>query len=234
MTPYLIEAAVSSEVCCRARILDALEHLWNGTSEREGYPMSPEPPGGVDIPTPLLSDEEFAAAQARGIQEPPDEHVEPDQDAFRSSRRMELCAWQTGRAVWAGQNIYLHLLEDADPEVVRAAASLLGVWAETRETARQALSRAVEDNSDPKDQVRLILEFGKYGSDDAFPQLTRWLAEDRALEVRTAAALAWAWAISPVPLPPAVAGVLGGIQAEMQSISGHASARSLFPLGFSY
>lgn len=206
--PYLIEAAANSDVCCRARILNALEHLWNGTSDREGYPLSPEPPGGTDIPTPLLSHAEFAATQARGIQAPPDEHVEPDKDAFQSSRRADLCAWQTGREVLAGQKTYRRLLDDADPEVVRAAASLLGVWAETQETARRAMSRAVEDDTSPQDQIRLILEFAKHSSDDVFPELTRWLAEDRPLEVRAAAALAWAWAISPAPLPPAVAAVL--------------------------
>jgi len=206
--PFLIEAAANSEACCRARILNALEQLWKRTSDREGYPMSPEPPGGVDIPTPLLSDVEFAATKAQGIQEPPAKHVEPVEDAFLSSRPMELCAWQTGRAVWAGQETYLRLLDDADPEVVRAAASLLGVWPETRKTARAAMSRGVENNMGPADQVRLILEFGKYSSDDIFPQLTRWLAEDRPLDVRAAAGLAWAWAISPAPLPPAVATVL--------------------------
>jgi hypothetical protein len=208
VVPYLIEAAANSEVCCRATILNALEHLWEGTANREGFPTAPDPPGGVDVPTPLLGDAEFTATKARGIQDPPDGHKEPDEDAFGSSRPMELCAWQTGRAVRAGQQTYVRLLDDPDPNVVRATASLLGVWAETREAARRALARAVEQVTEPEDQVRFILEFGKYSSDDIVPHLSRWLAEGRALEVRTAAALAWARAISPAPLAPAAVAVL--------------------------
>ena len=54
--PFLIEAVEHPEVPCRAAILNALRGLWVQAPKYGGDPNVPDPPGGVDVPTPMLSD----------------------------------------------------------------------------------------------------------------------------------------------------------------------------------
>jgi hypothetical protein len=119
---------------------------------------------------------------------------------------MDLCAWQTGRAIQAGQTTFERLLIDPDPLVAAAAAMLLLIWPETRDAGKQTLIRLIENESNPVEQGRMILEFGVYAVFEDVSLFQKWVAQPT--EVCAAAALAWAWIINPEPLPQPAARAL--------------------------
>ena len=196
--PFLVEAASRPEVPGREKILDYFRTRWLDAPDYGGDPALAEPPGGVDEPTPTLTDAELAEAARRPPVEPDDDDGEFDVDSHRA---MELCAWQAGRAIAAGRPVFEGLLEDGDREVAAAAAALLLPWPETRAAGKRALTRTIEDEPDPLRQGRRILQFGVYGADEDASTFERWVAPSRPAEARAAAALAWAWAADPGPLP---------------------------------
>ncbi len=223
--PFLIEAVEHPEVPWRAGILNALRDRWLQAPEYGGDPLVPEPPGGIDEPTPLLTEAEFAALSSSAVptydrKEPipaeEDDTVEAEDDQGSdgpSMRRMDFCAWQTARAIQRGQATFERLLDDPDHQVAAAAASLLLLWPQTRPTARQALIRMVAEEKDPARQAGCILEFGVYSTADDVPTFAGWASPTQPLEVRAAAALAWAWAINPTPLPQPAATALAAASA---------------------
>src|SRR5262245_23225105 len=88
--PFLIAAVAHPDTPDRVAILDYFRERWREAPDYGGDPLVLEPPGGVDIPTPLLTDEAFAQAQrAAGAGAHDDETF--DLDAYR---RADLCAWQ--------------------------------------------------------------------------------------------------------------------------------------------
>ena len=204
--PFLIEAAASPDAACRAAILRCLRDRWLGAPNYGGDPIIPEPPGGVDIPTPMLTDAEFAASSSPVVAETEEESVEDfDIDSYR---RMDLCAWQTGRAIYAGRPTFEKLLSDADRTVAAAAAALLLLWPETRAAGKRALICTVSDEPMPTEQASRILEFGVYGATADEKTFTEWTLPHQPAVVRAAAVLAWAWAVNPAPLPAAGAAAL--------------------------
>ncbi len=209
--PFLIGALAHPEVPDRVHILTALRQRWLDAPEYGGDPLVPEPPGGVDEPTPMLGEGELPAPrQAADDSDDGEDAEEFDLDSYR---RMDLCAWQTGRAIQAGRPTFERLLEDPDREVAAASASLLLMWPATRAAAKRALVRMVEEEPDPIAQARSILELGVYGSGEDVGRLARWIAPDRPVEVRAAAALVWAWVVNPEPLPKPVAAALAELSA---------------------
>jgi hypothetical protein len=200
--PFLIEALNHDNIPCRAGILDAFRHRWLDAPSYGGDPLVEEPPGGVDEPTPVVSDSDLT--------EPPEEPAEEADEEFdiESYRRMDLCAWQTARAIQAGRPTFERLLNDPEREVAAAAAELLLLWPQTRRLARRTLVQTIEEEPEAVEQGRRILEYGVYAEPDDLGTLERWVAPDRPAEVRAAAALAWAWAVNPEPLPAPAAKAL--------------------------
>jgi hypothetical protein len=199
--PFLLEAMARPETPERERILDYFRVRWLDAPLYGGDPILTEPPGGIDEPTPMLT----------GDAPPPsDEAGEESEEEFdiASYRRMDLCAWQTGRAIQAGQPTYERLLEDPNREVAAAAAELLLPWPETRAAAKRVLVRMIESEPDSTRQAQRILEFGVYGSQEDVPTFAEWVAPRRPAEARAAAALAWAWVVIPDPVPELAARAL--------------------------
>src|SRR5262249_33288351 len=116
-----------------------------------------------------------------------------------------LCAWQTGRAIAAGQPAFERLLADSDREVVAAAAMLLLLWPQTRALAKQALIRTITHEPDPATQAKCILELGVYATSDDEDTLKQWLEHPGLMQA--AAALVLAWLADPAPLPQPAAAV---------------------------
>lgn len=198
--PFLIDAAGRPETPGRVGLLDYCRERWLNAPEYGGDPILPEPPGGVDEPTPLRDGSEIAD------QSPDESEEEFDVDSYR---RMDLCAWQTGRAILAGRPVFEDLLADPDRQVAAAAGTLLLIWPETRAVGKRALIRAIEDEPDPVEKGRWILEFGVYGTAEDAANFERWVAPGRPALMRAAAALAWAWVAAPDPLPGPAARALG-------------------------
>jgi HEAT repeat protein len=211
--PFLVEAVGHPEVHGRANILNALRDRWLDAPKYGGDPLVSEPPGGIDEPTPMLTDAEFAALPPRAFQtdvrEDPVAAAEEDPDFdVNTRRRMDLCAWQTARAIQAGQPTFERLLKDPDRQVATAAAFLLLLWPGTRASAKRALVRMIVEENDPARQAGCILEFGVYATADDLPTFAEWVVPGLPLERRAVAALAWAWAINPAPLPKLAATAL--------------------------
>src|SRR5262249_4313204 len=150
----------------RGRLLEAPEY--------GGDPALAEPPGGIDEPTPRRGEAALTA-----VTKPPGAESDvPNDEEFDadSYRRMDLCAWQTGRAILAARPTFERLLEDPDRQVAAAAAVLLLLWPETRSAGKRALSRIIEGEPDPVEQVRWILELGVYASADDAAVFANWVA----------------------------------------------------------
>lgn len=209
--PFLIEAIAHSGIPERARILYSLRDRWLDAPVYGGDPLVPEPPGGTDIPTPMLAEEELVAVSERAFHESTEEnHDEELEEEFdlSSYRRMDLCAWQTGRAIQSGRPTFVRLLEDRDREVAAAAAALLLLWPETRALGKQALIRTIAEEVDPVEQGGRILEFGVYAANEDVDTLAEWIAPHQLAPMRAAAALVWAWVVTPGPLPEPAAATL--------------------------
>jgi hypothetical protein len=206
--PFLIEAVAQPDTPGRAEILDYFRSRLREAPEYRGDPAVTEPPGGTDVPIPMLTDEELAAAPKQpppGVGAEQESDEEFDIDAYR---RMDLCAWQTGRAIQAGRPTFERLLDDPDLEVAAGAAALLLMWRDTRDQAKRALIRTVADEANPVEQAGRVLELGVYAAAEDIGTLSEWIAPHRPAPVRAAAALVWAWVVNPEPLPRSVAVVL--------------------------
>lgn len=205
--PFLIEAAANPDTPERERILYYLRRLWLRAPEHGGDPLLSEPPGGINVPTPMVGDEQLAVSPEQSISATAeqDDGDEPNLDSYR---RLDLCAWQIGRAIQAGQPTFERLLGDPDLEVAAEAAALLLLWPETRLLAKQTLIRTVTRESNPLRQARRILEFGVYAAAEDVNTLAQWASPDRPAAVRAAAGLVWAWLTNPDPVPPAAAAAL--------------------------
>lgn len=201
--PFLIEAVADSGTPERANILRYFRDRWLEAPEYGGDPLVPEPPGGTDIPTPMRDDPDEPVTAAPNS--PEGEEEEFDIHAYR---RMDLCAWQAGRAIQAGRPTFVQLLEDPVREVAAAAAALLLLWPETRALAKQTLVRTVAEEPSAVEQGARILEFGVYATDDDMATLAEWTVPHQPDLVRAAAALVWAWVVNPGPLPEAAAAAL--------------------------
>jgi HEAT repeat protein len=206
--PFLIEAVAQPDTPERAEILDYFRGRWLNAPEYGGDPLVTEPPGGTDVPIPMFTDEELVAWQK---QPPPGEGAEQESDEefdIGAYRRMDLCAWQTGRAIQAGRPMFERLLDDPDLEVAAGAATILLMWRDTRDRAKQALVRTVAKEVNPIEQARRVLEFGVYAAAEDIGTLSEWIAPDRPALVRAAAALVWAWVVNPAQPPRSVAVIL--------------------------
>lgn len=214
--PFLIEAVNSPEVPVRARIIAALRERWLDAPTYDADPMLDDPPGGGDEPTPMLLDGVLSSVD----EVPEDDPDDPDDEEFDPSlcRRMDLCAWQVGRAILAGRPTFERLTNDPDRALAAASAELLLLWPETRADGKRALIRAIEDEPDPIEQARRILVFGAHG--DAADAVTyeRWVDPGRPEEVRAASALAWAWMMDPERPPGPAARVLYDASADDSEI----------------
>jgi HEAT repeat protein len=204
--PFLIEALAHAETPGREQILYYLRDRWLDAPHYGGDPVVTEPPGGIDIPTPLLTDQAPAVSERASCEgsAPGD----PDEFDPSTARRMDLCAWQTGRAIQAGCPKFERLLDDPNQEVAAAAGAILLLWRETRIQAKEALVRAIADEANPVEQARRILELAVYAANEDAAVLAEWVAPHRPACVRAAAALAWAWLCNPVPLPASAARAL--------------------------
>src|SRR5262245_39438672 len=200
--PFLIEAVGDPGTPGRVAILDYCRDRWLEAPQYGGDALVPEPPGGVDHPTPFLTDQ-APAPQASDASS--DDGEEFDMDNYR---RMDLCAWQTGRAIQAGQGVFERLVDDPDREVAAAGAMLLLIWPQTRAAAKRALIRTIADEPESSAQTQRVLEFGVYAANSDRDTLLQWLAPEHPLTMRTAAALVLAWSIDPSPLPDPAAAVL--------------------------
>jgi hypothetical protein len=206
--PFLIEAVAQPDTPGRAQILDCFRSCWLAAPDYGGDPMVTEPPGGTDVPIPMLTDEELAATPKQppsgaGADQESDEEFD-----IGAYRRMDLCAWQTARAIQAGRPTFERLLDDPDLEVAAGAATLLLMWRDTRDRAKQALIRTVAAEANPLEQARRVLEFGVYAAAEDIGTLSEWIAPDRPALMLAAAALVWAWVINPAQPPRSVAVVL--------------------------
>lgn len=201
--PFLVAAVAEPQVADRAAILDYFRQRWLDAPIYGGDPMLAEPPGGVDVPTPLRSDADLTA-DAPALADTSAEAANEEFD-ISSYRPMDLCAWQTGRAILAGRPTFERLLNDPDREVAAAASILLLLWPETRRAGKRGLIRVIEHETDPVAQARWILEFAVYGERDDAATYAEWAAPQRPATVRAAAALAWAWVVNPAPLARAAA-----------------------------
>jgi HEAT repeat protein len=199
--PFLIEALDHRHISCRANILESLRQRWLDAPEYGGDPIVPNPPGGIDEPTPLRPDLNIEESD----DETSDEAEEIDISVYR---RMDLCAWQTGRAIQAGRPTFERLLEDPDRVVAAGAAKLLLLWSETRQIAKQSLIRFIEQESDSHRQGERILEFGVYADEADLSTLDCWITPARSVEMRAAAALTWTWVINPRQVPEPVLSAL--------------------------
>jgi hypothetical protein len=218
VVPFLIDALTREEVPCRVSILDYLRRRWLEAPDYGGDPYVPEPPGGVDVPTPVLTDAEFAAVSQETSGEAVDKHAEDDTWDPETMRRMDLCAWQFARAVQAGRPVYEWLLEDSDRKVSAEAAMILLLWPQTRAAGKQTLIRTIEDEADTIEQAGRILEFGVYAAAEDVPQLLEWAASHRPIEVQAAAALAAALVVNPAA-PPAAAALVDASAPECQAFA---------------
>jgi len=205
--PFLIEAAADPAMPDRVAILDYCRERWLEAPHYGGDPLVPEPPGGFDDPTPFLEDGAFAAQQGATARDDGGKQEDEEFD-IGNYRRMDLCAWQTGRAIQAGQTVFERLLDDPDRAVAAAAAMLLLMWPQTRAAAKPTLIRAIAQEPDPSAQSQRILEFGVYAASGDHDTLLRWLGPEHPSTVRTAAALVLAWLADPAPLPAPAAAVL--------------------------
>jgi hypothetical protein len=209
VVPFLIDALTREEVPCRVSILDYLRRRWLEAPDYGGDPYVPDPPGGVGVPTPVLTDVEFATVSQAPSGEAVDKDAEKggEDDTWdpESMRPMDLCAWQFARAVQAGRPVYAWLLEDSDRKVSAEAAMILLLWHETRAAGKRTMIRTIEDEADPIEQAGRILEFGVYAAAEDVPQLVEWAAPHRPMEVRAAAALAAFFVAIPAAQPAAEA-----------------------------
>jgi hypothetical protein len=207
--PFLIEAVAIPDTPGRVDILRYCRERWRDAPDYGGDPLVLEPPGGVDLPTPFLTDEAFAQSQrAAGANPRDDQEDDQEEEEFdiEAYRRMDLCAWQTGRAIAAGRPTFERLLDEPDRAVAAAAAVLLLIWPQTRALAKQALVRTINNEPDPVARAGRILELGVYAASDDIEALTRWL--DHPGPVQAAAALVLAWLADPASLPQPAAAVL--------------------------
>ena len=209
--PLLTEAVNHPKVPDRASILYYFRHRWLDAPQYGGDPMLAEPPGGIDEPTPMRSDAELAVARQAPLA-PLHDHYDEEFD-IGSYRRMDLCAWQTGRAIQAGRATFERLLDDPDLAVAAAAAELLLLWPETGSAAKRTLIRTIDGEPDPVQQAQRILELGVYGTSEDLAALVEWTAPQRPAVVRAAAGLACAWIVDPAPLPEPVAEALADASA---------------------
>jgi HEAT repeat protein len=162
----------------------------------------------------MLGDAEFAEISDRLVlEEPGEEDHDGDDSDMGTSRRMDLAAWQVGRAIQEGRPCFESLLHDHDLAVVAAAAELLMLWRETRGMGKRALISTIQQEPDPVEQARGILELGHYAGPEDFGKLREWVAPDRPAVVRAAAAIVWAWVVNPGPLPDPAAAALREISA---------------------
>jgi HEAT repeat protein len=211
--PFLIEALARPETPVRAEILTCFRDRWLDAPEYGGDPLIDEPPGGTNIPTPMLTDEELAAARVASASLSPSDADDEEEFDLDNYRRMDLCAWQTGRAIQAGRPVFFRLLDDPDRRVAAAAASLLLIWVDTRAEAKRALTRIINEETDPTEQARHLLAFGIYAERDDVDALAEWAAAHRPAPMRAAAALGWAWAINPEPAPEPLTQTLDALSA---------------------
>ena len=204
--PFLIEALDHRDIPCRTNILDTLRQRWLDAPEYGGDPLAPDPPGGIDVTTPLRA---TFTADDTTVEESDDEALgESEEFDINAYRRMDLCAWQTGRAIQAGRSTFERLLEDPDRAVAAAAANLLLPWPETRRIAKRSLVRFIEEEADANQQGERILEFGVYANEGDLPALDRWITPKQPVEMRAAAALTWAWVVNPGQVPAPVLSAL--------------------------
>lgn len=112
--PYFIRFLTCEEVPYREKFLSYLYDRYLDAANYGGDPLLDDPPGGDDIPTPMIID-----GSAQGAAE---DLEEPDSE---NARRMDLCAWQTGRAIRAGLPVYESLLNHSNKEIAGNAADLL-------------------------------------------------------------------------------------------------------------
>lgn len=204
--PFLIDSLNYGDVPCREGILDCLRQRWLDAPEYGGDPLASAPPGGIDEPTPMHT----APAGGEDSTDDPDDDDSGGLKDFDSNayRRMDLCAWQTGRAIQAGRPMFERLLEDSNRTVAAAAAKLLLLWPETRQIAKRNMVRLIEEEPDSKKQGECILEFGVYADESDLPTLNRWIIPGGAAEMRAAAALTWAWVADPRRVPEPVLSTL--------------------------
>jgi hypothetical protein len=198
---FLVEAVKHPEVPGRARILEYFRSRLEDAPNYGGDPNLPDPPGGYDEPTPLVSGPAL-------FDEPAESDGEDGDEEFGPSRPMELCAWQVGRLILAATPTYERLLDDPDVEVAAAAAILLLRRPDTRPAGKRTLARLVQLEHDPIVQSCRILEYGVFADAGDEQTLSGWFAPSQPLVARAAAALAWAWLVDPSPIPePAAAAV---------------------------
>lgn len=195
--PFFIRFLTCEEVPHREKFLAYLVDRYLDAANYGGDPLLDDPPGGEDVPTPMLTD---APAQdaAEDLEEPDWENI----------RRMDLCAWQTGRAIRAGLPVYESLLNHSNKEIAGNAANLMLLWHESREAAQVALRAAIDAEKDPGTKAELLLKYGVYGSTRDLAAFRYWTARSEPMIVRTAAAICWARAIEPAPLPEDVHALL--------------------------
>jgi hypothetical protein len=203
--PFLIEALDHREIPSRPEILDYLYQRWLEAPDYGGDPLVPEPPGGIDEPTPMRED---ASEYETQLEDSDFEFEDSDDFDTSSYRSMDLCAWQTARAIQAGRPTFERLLEDPDRSIVAAAARMLLLWPETRKRAKISLIRDIESEADNVEQGKRILEFGVFADEDDLPTLEWWLDAKQPEEVRAAAAITWAWVVKPLPVTDAVVSAL--------------------------
>jgi len=194
--PFLVEAVAHRGTPDRAHILHYFRERWLEAGDYAGDPLLPEPPGGTDIPTPIAPQGPQAAVSDRAL--PGEEGFDNDAD-----RRMDLCAWQTARAIQAGRPVFERLACEADRNIAAAAAAILLLWPESRAAGKRVLIETLVEEPSPVEQARHILELGVYGAGEDVAVLAPWCAPDRPAVTRAAAALVWAWIVNPEPLPEA-------------------------------
>jgi len=212
VVPFLIEAVANAATPGRVDVLQYFRDRWREAPDYGGDALVTEPPGGVDLPIPLLTDEAFAQAErAAGASPRDDEQDDQEEEEFdiEAYRRMDLCAWQTGRAIEAGRPTFERLLEDPGRAVAAAAAMLLLMWPQTRALAKRALIRTIVHEPEPLTKAERILELGVYATSDDEVALTRWLHHPGP--VQAAAALVLAWLADPAPPPEPAAAVLAEV-----------------------
>jgi hypothetical protein len=182
--PFLVAAAADPGTPDRTTILAALADRLDDAPDYGGDPGLPEPPGGTDVLTPSLPP---GGAPTTGR-------------VFEVSayRRMDLCAWQTARAILAGTPTLLTLLDDADVGVSGAAASLLLRHRSTRPQAKAALHRRLADGADAS-AAALLLRLGRYADPSDLPALRPLLADPERPHTQLAAALVWFVAATRAP-----------------------------------
>lgn len=185
--PFLVEAVGNPEVPVRTRLLEYFRKRWLEA-----------PIQGGDLP---MSTEGEPAVASSG------------RDLSRYQRE-DLCAWQVGRAIWAGRSTYERLADDPDRAVAAAAAELLLLSPESRAHGKRVLVRTIEEEPDPIEQARRILEYGVYGESADAGLYERWVDPGRPGVVRAAAGIAWAWMVDSDPPPRPAARALHETSAD--------------------